>query len=485
MNRQKKADTFCAFNIKRTLIIGLLVYLFIIVSFYFLAGEQLKIRDSRGNIEMQPAEYTVGELTEGIVLEQTFSAKIQRLESVSVQWAYYGRKNYGNMTMQLLRASDSEMLMQGVFDVSGLTDYQYVTISSPEPLENVYDTPLTLKVYADSNTGSAGSLMLCYSAADGNISLKSNGENIEGILCMEAKGTDYIWIGLNYWCLASGLGILLALIPITVWLRVRKGKYSYINNAIFAIKKYGFLIGQLVSRDFKIKYKRSILGVFWSFLNPLLMMLIQYYVFSTIFNNDIPFFAAYLIIGTVMFNFFSEAAGMALTSILGNANLVTKVHVPKYIYPFSRILSSLVNLAISLIPMIIVCLITGVQIKISVILALYYMICLVVFSLGIGFMLSTSMVFFRDTQFLWNVLNMMWMYGTPLFYPERIIPENLRFILEYNPLYYFIKNARICILNGVSPEPFVYVQCMLVALGTLLVGAMIFQKNQDKFILYL
>ena len=113
------------------------------------------------------------------------------------------------------------------------------------------------------------------------------------------------------------------------------------------------------------------------------------------------------------------------------------------------------------------------------------MMCLVIFCLGLGLLLSTSMVFFRDTQFLWGVLSMMWMYATPIFYPETILPDEFKFILTINPLYYFLKNSRICILNGISPEPFAYFQCFMIALGMLLIGALVFQKNQDKFVLYL
>ena len=220
-------------------------------------------------------------------------------------------------------------------------------------------------------------------------------------------------------------------------------------------------------------------------MNPLLTMCVQYFVFSTIFKNNIQNFAVYLLIGVVMFNFFSEACGMALTSILGNAGLITKVYMPKYIYPLTRVMSSMVNLGISLIPLILVCLATGVHFKKSAVLALYFMMCLVVFCLGLGMLLSTSMVFFRDTQFLWGVLSMMWMYATPIFYPETILPEQFKFVLQVNPLYYFLKNTRICILDGISPEPFVYFQCFMIALAMLLVGALVFRKNQDKFVLYL
>ena len=100
-------------------------------------------------------------------------------------------------------------------------------------------------------------------------------------------------------------------------------------------------------------------------------------------------------------------------------------------------------------------------------------------------LLATSMVFFRDTQFLWGVLSMMWMYATPIFYPETILPDNFKIVLKVNPLYHFLKNTRICVLDGISPEPIVYIQCLLIALATLIVGAVVFQKCQNKFVLYL
>ena len=176
---------------------------------------------------------------------------------------------------------------------------------------------------------------------------------------------------------------------------------------------------------------------------------------------------------------------MTLTSILGNASLITKVYMPKYIYPLTRTMSSAVNLSISLLPLLIVCFATGVTFHKSAALVLYFLICLIIFSLGLGMLLATSMVFFRDTQFLWSVLNMMWMYATPVFYPETILPDNFRIVLQVNPLYHFLKSARMCILDGLSPEPAVYFQCLMMALGMLLLGAFAFYRKQDKFVLYL
>lgn len=265
----------------------------------------------------------------------------------------------------------------------------------------------------------------------------------------------------------------------------KTGKKSLILNAMVALRRYHFLIKQLVDRDFKTKYKRSVLGVFWSFLNPLLNMLVQYIVFSNLFRFDIPYFPVYLLCGNVIFNYFSESCGMALNSITGNASLITKVYMPKYIYPLTRILSSMINLLISLIPLAIVALIMGLWPTKAYILVIYPLICLAIFCLGLGMLLASAMVFFRDIQFLWGVLVTIWMYLTPIFYPVSILEEHLAWVVNVNPLYYYVTFVRSCLIDGISPEPIMYVKCALFALGTLIVGASVFKKTQDRFVLYL
>ncbi|MBE7003138.1 MAG: ABC transporter permease [Ruminococcaceae bacterium] len=474
-----------AINIKQIFLTVLAVYVFLIVSFFFLAGEQLLFRESRGDIPLQTADSGATELVQGVTVEQVFHARIQRFQGVSVQIGTSYRSNSGTVLVELLRQDSGELLMCETFDASSIDEGQVLSLTVEEPIETVYEVPLVLRLTADSMPGSAVTPLISTQTEKENFFLLVNGEIIPGMLCFSAEGTDNIWTGLHYWPISAGMGLLLSLLLLVVWFRWHYGKHSYIVNALVAMKKYRFLIQQLVNRDFKAKYKRSILGVFWSFLNPLLMMMVQYFVFSTIFKSDVPNFAAYLIIGTVMFNFFSESCSMTLGSILGNAGLITKVYMPKYIYPLTRTMSSMVNLVISLLPLMIVCLATGVQFRKATVLALYFFICLVIFCLGLGMLLATSMVFFRDTQFLWGVLSMMWMYATPIFYPEKILPDNLRLVLQINPLYHFLKNARMCILEGISPEPVIYFQCLMIAFAMLLVGAVVFYKNQDKFVLYL
>ena len=471
--------------LRRLALVLAIGYIAAVILFYFLAGEQLHLRQSRDNLELPTADSGTVELVSGSVVEQRFSTEIQRLERINIQWGTYYRPNAGTVLAELVDLRSGAVLLSQSFDAAGIQEGGLTTLTAEAPIEGLYQVPLLLRLTADSQPGAAASPLMNTQGQEEGWELSLNGAPTSGMLCFSLSGTDYIWTGLHYWQFAAaGLALVLLFIAV-IWLRVRSGKRSYVVNAAIAVRKYRFLIRQLVARDFRTKYKRSILGMFWSFLNPLLMMLVQYFVFSTIFKSDVPNFAAYLIIGTVMFNFFNEACGMALGSIVGNASLITKVYMPKYIYPLTRVMSSMVNLAISLIPLLIVCVITGVEFHKSALLAFFFLICLTVFSLGLGLLLSAAMVFFRDTQFLWGVLSMMWMYATPIFYPETILPEEFKFILQVNPLYHFLKNTRLCILSGISPEPVVYVQCLLLALGALLIGALVFRKAQDRFVLYL
>ncbi len=470
---------------KRAIFLFFAGYLFLIVLFYWAAGYQLHYRASRGNYEMPTAETVTVELTQGSVVEQTFKVKIQRLMDVSVQWGTYYRPNSGTATMELYNLLDGSLVMSQSFPVAEIPEGGITTLSAPSPIETVFDVPLLLRITSDSQLGSAATPLMSLSTQTDDFSLSMNGQPVEGTLCLAVSGEDYVWTGLHYWEFAFGLAVFLILVVFIVWYRFRHGKRSYVVGAIIAVKKYRFLIRQLVSRDFKTKYKRSVLGMFWSFLNPLLTMAVQYVVFSNLFRFDIPYFQAYLIIGIVFFNFFTESTNMALGSIVGNAGLITKVYMPKYIYPLTRVMSSMVNMLISLIPLLMVILISGLVPTKAYLLVPFVLICLLIFCLGVGLLLAAFMVFFRDTQFLWGVLSMIWMYLSAIFYPVSILPKNLIWILDVNPIYNFVLFARTCMIDGISPEPVLYVRCFLMAMGSLVIGAIVFRKTQDRFVLYL
>lgn len=484
-----------SFNLKRICTICIAVYAAFVIILYFLMGYQLHYRESRGDLEMPSAESGTVELVQGAVVEQTFSVEIQRLKEISVQWGTYYRPNSGTATMELFNLNDGSLVLSKTFDVSAIAEGGLTTMTAEEPIEGLHNVPLLLRVYADSAAGAAASPLMSVSAGttvneklkDGQIpfSLKMNGQAIEGVLCFSVTGEDYIWTGLHYWEFAAALGAIIALYLLLTYRRWKQGKHSFLANALVAVQKYRFLIKQLVSRDFKAKYKRSILGVFWSFLNPLLNMLVQYVVFSNMFRFDIPNFPVYLLCGNVVFSYFSESCGMALTSIIGNAGLITKVYVPKYIYPLTRIISSMINLLISLIPLFGVAAISGLVPTKAYLLLPIPLLCLAMFCLGLGMLLASAMVFFRDVQFLWGVLTTIWMYLTPIFYPISAMPTAVQTVVKMNPLYYYLTFVRTCIIDGISPEPVMYAQCVFIGLAMLGIGAFVFKKSQDKFVLYL
>lgn len=251
------------------------------------------------------------------------------------------------------------------------------------------------------------------------------------------------------------------------------------------LTKYKFLLSELIKREFKLKYKRSLLGVLWSLLNPLLIMLVQYLVFSTLFRFDIPHYPVYLLSGTIMFAFFSEATSQSLVSITGNAHLITKVYVSKEVFPISKVVSALINFGFSFIALYIMLLFSGLKITPLHLLLPFPIICMVLFTIGFGYILSALMVFFRDMQFLHGILLTAWTYFTPIFYPESILPDKVEILMQLNPLYHFIRYVRNIMIDYQIPTFRAHMLCLMFALGTFFIGVYIFRKLENKFIINL
>lgn len=249
--------------------------------------------------------------------------------------------------------------------------------------------------------------------------------------------------------------------------------------------KYKFLIQQLVSRDIKIRYRRSFLGIFWSILNPLFFTLIVYVVFSSVFKSDIKNFPLYAIVGQIIFSFFSESTSSALNAIVDNASLIKKVYIPKYIFVVSRVVSSFVNLIFSLISLFVVMLITGTKINFSFLFLPFCFLYIFIFSVGISLILSSMNVFFRDIKHLYSILLTLLVYLTAIYYPIEIVPDSFRNILNYNPIYIFISYARNIVLYGISPNLTDNLLCCFLSFTVFIVGIKIFNKTENKFLFYI
>lgn len=460
----------------------IIAYFVISALFLFIGGEQLvKVSISKNHSESRGV---LPEFSEGQYLEQSFNADMDLIEEIQLIFATYARENQGMVYLKLFDTESGSLLADTQVDVSELNDNQPFSWFMPSPVE--VERNQSLQLYIETNCVPGESIALYYSdLIENGKMLICNGEAIKGQLSLSVSGKNYSLFGMYYWGWMTLAGVLIFGYLIWSDYQETKGKLTWAKQISTTYKKYNFLIQQLVSRDFKTKYKRSVLGYLWSFLNPLLTMFVQYLVFSTIFKSGIENYPVYLLTGVILFNFFSEAVGQGLCSIIYNASLITKVYVPKFIYPVTKVASVSINLFISIVPLLFVALMTGVRISTSWLLLPFVLTCLLIFCVGMVLMLSAATVFFRDTQYLWGIASMVWMYATPLFYPETIIPPHLRFIQTLNPMYHMIKFARIIIIEGISPAPALYGTCLLSACITCMLGAFIFGKTQNKFVLYI
>lgn len=250
--------------------------------------------------------------------------------------------------------------------------------------------------------------------------------------------------------------------------------------------RYRALVKQLVVKDIKLKYRRSFLGYLWSVLNPLLVMVVMYLVFSQMFRFDVENYPAYLIIGQTAFNFMTEATSQAVYSITGNSALLKKVYVPKYIFTLSKVSSSLVNLLFSMGAMLIVFVVSRVRFSWYLLLIPVTLVQLYLFSLGLGLFLAQAAVFFRDIQYIYSVLTTAWMYLTPIFYPMGQLPEHMQKMIQVcNPMYHYITQFRTIVLEGALPQVGSVAYGFLLSFLFLALGTWSFLRAQDNFILYI
>ena len=263
-------------------------------------------------------------------------------------------------------------------------------------------------------------------------------------------------------------------------------KRDFISWQAFAFNRYKHYLWLLVKRDFITRYRKSILGVLWSVLNPILMMLILVFIFSTLFEGmagAIANFPVYVISGRVIFDFFSESTTISMGSIVANEGVIKKIYIPKYIFPLSKMLSSLVNMGFMVIAFLIVFVVTGAEFQWTMLLMPLPLLYLFVFSLGVAMFMSSMTVFFRDLTHLYGVLLMLWMFMTPIFYPIDIIPDHLLPIYGLNPLLHFLNLFRAMTMEGSAMGLWAHMVCIGNALAALCVGTYVFMRQQDRYIL--
>ena len=250
--------------------------------------------------------------------------------------------------------------------------------------------------------------------------------------------------------------------------------------------RYRYLLFELVKKNIKLKYRRSYLGVFWTLLEPLLTMLVLTLVFGTFFGKNDPQYPVYILSGRLLYAFFSSATKGGLKSISNNSSMIKKVYVPKYIYVVSSVISNFITFLISLIVLVAVGAVLKVQPTVYMLQAVVPLAILLVFTMGLSLILSTLNVFFRDIEYIWSVLTMLIMYASAIFYQtDRVINTGNGWVFDINPLYMCIANFRDTILYGKALNPSYTAVSGIVAVVTLVAGAFMFYKKQDKFILFI
>lgn len=247
------------------------------------------------------------------------------------------------------------------------------------------------------------------------------------------------------------------------------------------IFQYRDLIYQLVRRDIVTRYKRSVLGIAWTMLQPLGMMIIMTLVFSSLFQT-VKGYPVYLLSGLIAWTFFSQTTTAAIHQIVWGGTLLHRIYLPRTSFAVSAIGTGVINLVFSLVPLIVIMLIIGRPIPGSIIFLPIAMILLAAFALGVGLILSTLAIYFPDVSEMYQIILVAWMYLTPIIYPEEILPEAYRFwVTNLNPMYHLIKIFRMPLYEGVFPGWAELAVAGGIAIITLVTGWLFFAKKADEF----
>ena len=250
------------------------------------------------------------------------------------------------------------------------------------------------------------------------------------------------------------------------------------------IKKYSFLFEELVKRDFKKKYKRTVLGMGWSILAPLLQLLVMRLVFTQFFGRNMEHYTTYLFCGNLIFSYFSESTGQGMTSLMSNASIFTKVNVPKYLFLFSKNVQALLNFGLVLVVFFLFCALDGILFTWKMVLLLIPIFSLLLFNIGVGLILSALFVFFRDVQYLWSVFTQLLMYMSAIFYSIDTFSPMVQNLFLLNPVYLHIRYFRTIVLENTVPSVWFHLLMLADVLIVLGIGCWMYKKYNTKFLYY-
>lgn len=251
------------------------------------------------------------------------------------------------------------------------------------------------------------------------------------------------------------------------------------------MKRYQFLFEELVKRDFKKKYKRTVLGMAWSLLSPLLTLLVMRLVFTQFFGEAMEHYTTYLFCGNLIFACFSESTGLGMTSLLENADIFSKVNVPKYLFLLSKSIQGLINFGLTLLVFFLFCILDGITFTWKFVLLLYPICCLVLFNIGVGLILSALFMFFRDIQYLWSVFTQLLMYMSAIFYTIDHYSYTIQCLFLANPVYLFIRYFRKIVIEATIPTLWFHLLMLADVLFVLMIGCWMYKKYNHRFLYYI
>lgn len=250
------------------------------------------------------------------------------------------------------------------------------------------------------------------------------------------------------------------------------------------LKKHQFLFEELVRRDFKRKYKRTVLGMIWSVLSPLLTLLVMRLVFTHFFGTGINHYTTYLFCGNLVFSYFNEASSQGMSSLMDNAGIFTKVNVPKYLFLLSKNVQTLINFGLTLTVFFLFCILDHITFTWKLIFLLYPIVCLMLFNIGVGLILSALFVFFRDIEYLWSVFLQLLMYMSAVFYSIETYSQTVQYLFLLNPIYLFIRYFRKIVIDATIPTMWFHLLMLADAFIVVILGCIMYKKNNTKFLYY-
>lgn len=248
--------------------------------------------------------------------------------------------------------------------------------------------------------------------------------------------------------------------------------------------QHRFLFEELVKRDFKKKYKRTVLGMAWSVLSPLLTLLVMRLVFTQFFGRNNPHYTTYLFCGNLIFSCFSESTNQGMQSLMGNSRIFTKVNVPKYLFLLSKNIQTLINFGLTLCVFFVFCVLDNISFTWKFVLLLYPIICLVLFNIGVGLILSALFVFFRDIHYLWSVFTQLLMYMSAIFYTIDHYSPAVQYLFLLNPVYLFIRYFRKIVIEAAVPTIWFHLLMAADVLIVITIGSFIYKKYNTRFLYY-